>query len=95
MNDYIDRILAKLNFTFDPNKKTICVGYDNWIIGGVEKVLLTLMNQLIFDYNIIMILPELDNKKAAFPIPDSIGVIHLNDSIAPYDECCLLHPLRC
>ena len=29
MNDYIDRILAKLNFTFDPNKKTICVGYDN------------------------------------------------------------------
>lgn len=36
------------------------------------------MNQLIFDYNIIMILPELDNKKVAFPIPDSIGVIHLN-----------------
>lgn len=89
MNDYIDRILAKLNFTFDTNKKTICVGYDNWIIGGVEKVLLTLMNQLIFDYNIIMILPELDNKKAAFPIPDSIGVIHLNDSIAPYDELCV------
>lgn len=89
MNDYIDRILAKLNFTFDSNKKTICVGYDNWIIGGVEKVLLTLMNQLIFDYNIIMILPELDNKKAAFPIPDSIGVIHLNDSIAPYDELCV------
>lgn len=47
------------------------------------------MNQLIFDYNIIMILPELDNKKATFPIPDSIGVIHLNDSIAPYDELCV------
>ena len=89
MDDYINKILGNLNISFDKNKKTICIGYDNWIIGGVEKVLLTLMNHLVFDYNIIMILPELDNKKASFPIPDSIGVIRLNDSIAPYDELCV------
>ena len=70
MDDYINKILGNLNISFDKNKKTICIGYDNWIIGGVEKVLLTLMNHLVFDYNIIMILPELDNKKASFPIPD-------------------------
>lgn len=66
MDDYINKILGNLNISFDKNKKTICIGYDNWIIGGVEKVLLTLMNHLVFDYNIIMILPELDNKKASF-----------------------------
>lgn len=90
MDDYINKILGNLNISFDKNKKTICIGYDNWIIGGVEKVLLTLMNHLVFDYSIIMILPELDNKKASFQIPDSIGVIHLNDSIAPMMSYVLL-----
>lgn len=66
MDDYINKILGNLNISFDKNKKTICIGYDNWIIGGVEKVLLTLMNHLVFDYNIIMILPELDNKRHLF-----------------------------
>lgn len=89
MDDYINKILENLNISFDMNKKTICFGYDNWIIGGVEKVLLTLMNHLVFDYNIIMILPELDDIKESFPISDPIGVIHLNDSIAPYDELCV------
>lgn len=29
MDDYINKILGNLNISFDKNKKTICIGYDN------------------------------------------------------------------
>ena len=88
MNDYINKVLSNSKISFDQNKKTICFGYDNWIIGGVEKVLLTIMKNLISEYNLIMILPELNYNKAAFEIPDSIAVLHLNDKTYPFDELC-------
>lgn len=40
-------------------------GYDNWVVGGVEKVLINLMTYLSQRYKVYLIIPRI-NKKLSY-----------------------------
>ena len=58
-------------------KKKIFFGYDNWIIGGVEKTLVNLMVGLSEEFDVTLIIPEIDIKKQYYKVPLSIKVIEV------------------
>lgn len=45
-------------------KPVIVFGYDNWVVGGVEKVLGRIMEALLEKYNVVLVVPEQKEKRS-------------------------------
>lgn len=86
INDYVSNYVEHMNLDIDCKKKTICFGYDNWIIGGVEKVLLTIMENMVDEYNIFLMLPKLKEERKGFTIPDFVHLVYVDSTNYPNDE---------
>ena len=58
-------------------KPVIVFGYDNWIVGGVEKVLGRIMEALLEKYNVVLVVPE-QKEKRSFLVSEEIRKIELH-----------------
>lgn len=53
-------------------------GYDNWVVGGVEKVLINLMTYLSQRYKVYLIIPRINKKLNYLSVPESIELIEID-----------------
>ena len=53
-------------------------GYDNWVVGGVEKVLINLMTYLSQRYKVYLIIPRINKKLSYLSVPESIELIEID-----------------
>ena len=58
-------------------KIKIIFGYDNWIIGGVERTLVNLMTELSAKYEVMLLVTKLDKERQYYEIPSSIKLIEV------------------
>ena len=59
-------------------KPVIVFGYDNWVVGGVEKVLGRIMEALLEKYNVVLVVPE-QKEKRSFLVSEEIRKIELHE----------------
>ena len=77
--EWLDNYFKEKKIKIDESKPVIVIGYEYWIIGGVEKVLLTIMEGLSKEYTLILVVPQINRKKKYFSIPEYVQIIELEN----------------
>lgn len=71
----------KRQYEIPKKEKVIVFGYEYWKIGGVERVLLTIMGHLKEKYSLFLFVPQVEEKLCFYEIPSYVEVIEFRKNV--------------